>query len=191
MFSADALIQTSGNIVGGTAGAFLGGYFAIKVMRTQIEFQRKQNQQEKEEQYEKTYWLMKLVFEGLGSSIDDFQKTMNKPDIDDKKDYPYLIGLLKGTLSVSKEKKELINDNYIPKDIYREYLAGITLFNSCEFIIERWYQTLHLDNFKISTDNYQFKDLIVYGNGMRHIFNEIESIKPIKKKVTTTGGGAK
>lgn len=177
MFSADAIIQTVGNIVGGAAGAFLGGYYAIKVMKTQIDFQKKQTQREKEEKFEKTYWLIKLVFEGLGSGIEEFQKTMNNPGIGDKPNYPYLIGFLKGTLSVAKEKRELINDDYIPKDVYKEYLAGITLFNHCEYIIETWFENLHNEDFRISTDNDQFKNLKKFGNGLRQMFKSIEDYK--------------
>lgn len=181
MFSADAIIQTIGNIVGGTAGAFLGGWFAIKVMKKQMNFQLQEAKREREEKFEKTYWLLKIAFEGIGKVTEETYKTLNNPAVVNP-NHVYIIGKLTGVIRSAEEKLSMVNDEYVPKEIYKEYLYGKTLFSLCEITINRWNEKLFSSGekdkeFIIDKDSEEFKRLYENGTKLKLTFKKIDNFK--------------
>jgi hypothetical protein len=176
LFSSDAILQTIGTICGTTIGAFLGGYFAVRVMNKQIEFQKNLIANDKNERFEKTYWLIKVVFEVLGEAMISANKSLTDPALE-KPNYGYIMGKLISCLDQANSKLNDINDEHISHEIYKTYLGGKTLVEGSRLIISGMHNRYHnsKDNFSISDD--EIKDLKSYGKGLIQILNEIDEYR--------------
>lgn len=176
MFSADAVLQTFGAISGGTLGAFLGGFFAVKVMKNQIEYQKEQKRLEKEDKFEKTYMLLLGAFEGFGKGVQDTCEFLLNPATD-KPNYFFIAGKLMGLLEAAKENMAMVNHDYIPKDIYMQYLRGKNTFEICAFNIPRLVEVLKEEDKMILKKSSSVEDLNETAKKLRQVFNEIEKFK--------------
>lgn len=150
MFSSDAILQTVGSILGTMLGAFLGGYYAVHVMKKQIDFQKNLLEQDKKEKFQKTYWLIKVGFEVLGDAMVSTSKTLSDPATGDKPNYGYILGKLDSCLDQAYLKISEINSDYIPHEIYKSYLGGKTLMDGSKLIIsrmsKRYFETREIEN---------------------------------------------
>jgi hypothetical protein len=177
MVSADAIIQTIGSVVGSTLGAFLGGYFAVKVMKKQIDFQIKKEQEERNEKFEKTYWLLAMSFEALGKKIVETYELLNNPAIGEKPNFAFLIGQLSAVLDESIKTINRVNDEFLPKDIYPLYLLGRTALSGAEFIIKGWDYEFRNKKGEFSFGKEELEGLYQFGKELTQIFNDINDFK--------------
>lgn len=177
MFSSDAILQTIGTIIGTMLGAFLGGFYAVRVMNNQINFQKKLLEEDKREKFEKTYWLIKIVFGVLGDAMVSAHNSLTDPAIGEKPNYGYIVGKLISCLDQANGKLFNINEDNIHSEAYKSYLGGKTLVEGARMIITRIHNRYlnQGEDFYITKD--EINDLKSYGNGLNQMLKEIEMIR--------------
>lgn len=177
LISADAIIQTIGVLAGAGLGAYLGGTYAVKVMNKQIDYQNEQKELDKIEKFEKTFLELTIAFRTFGKGVEETCELLLNPATE-KPNHQFVAGKLNSLVQTSCESLKMINNDYIPKEVYKDYLKGKTFIDICSTVITVLTEDIERENnLDLKKEKKVISDLYNYAKEINELYEEIESFK--------------